>query len=78
MARVRLAKSTPFRLALLFSMVFLIIFLCAALIAIHAVRSHLLNRMDAQIQHAFSVIAGSYGESDIDDLKASVDAIARA
>jgi signal transduction histidine kinase len=73
-----LLKSTPFRMTLLLSAIFLVSLGLAAISAVQLIRQELAVRVDAALYDAFTVISQSYGDSDINDLTASVQSHARA
>lgn len=73
-----LLKSTPFRMTLLLSAIFLVSLGLAALSAVQLIRHELAVRVDATLSDTFTVISQSYGDKDINDLVASVQSHARA
>ena len=73
-----LLKSTPFRMTLLLSGIFLVSLALAAISAVQLIRQELAVRVDATLFDTFTVISQSYGDSDINDLVASVASHARA
>ena len=73
-----LLKSTPFRMTLLLSAIFLVSLALAAISAVQLIRQELAVRVDATLSDTFTVISQSYGDSDITDLIASVESHARA
>ena len=73
-----LLKSTPFRMTLLLSAIFLVSLGLAAISAVQLIWQELAVRVDAALYDAFTVISQSYGDSDINDLTASVQSHARA
>lgn len=68
MRRARFLRSTPFRLAVIFSALFISAFVASSLIAVQTVRLHLLEKLDSEIEATFSVLASSYGDNDVEDL----------
>lgn len=76
--RAELLKSTPFRLALLLSAIFIVALGLSALAAGYVIRQDLARRLDASITDTYRVIGQSLGDSDIADLVASVQSFARA
>ncbi len=65
MRRVSLARSTPFRLAALFSAVFVTIFVCSGILAIMLTQAQLAERLDLQVEQTFNITAGAYGTGDL-------------
>ncbi|BCP54872.1 two-component sensor histidine kinase [Kaistia sp. 32K] len=81
MRRARLLRSTPFRLAVIFSALFLVAFVVASLVAVQAVRQNLVAKLDRDVGETYAVLAASYGDNDIEDLIGLVQnhvAVARA
>ena len=76
--RAELLKSTPFRMTLLLSAIFLVSLAVAAGSAYQLIRQELALRVDATLTDTFAVISQSYGDNDITDLTASVESHARA
>ena len=73
MPPISILRSTPFRLALMFTFLSILTFTVSSVIIYLAVRTDLEQRLDRQINNTFSVIAASYGTKDIEDLIASVE-----
>ncbi len=72
MRRAEVWRSTPFRLALAFTALFLISIVIASGIALKLIGDDLRSRLDANLEETFSLIARTYGQGDIEDLTASV------
>lgn len=78
MRRIELLKSTPFRLALIFSGLFLASFVVAGALAYRLIRADLDERLDRTILETFQLISQSFGEGDLEDLVATVQSYAAA
>lgn len=78
MRPVELFRSTPFRLAVAFSGLFVIAVFIAGLIAYEFVQDNLRERLDRNIKETFQFIAQSYGTGDIEDLIATVQSFSAA
>ncbi len=72
-----LLRSTPFRLALTFALLFVVGFLLAGAAIYELMRADLSERLDEAVSQTYSVVAQTYSDRDIDDLIASVDSHAR-
>jgi signal transduction histidine kinase len=72
MPRFDLFKSTAFRLAMLFSGLFLISFIAAGALAYSFIQGGLAERLDRSVRDTIDIIVHSYGEGDIEDLTAIV------
>jgi signal transduction histidine kinase len=68
----RLWRSTPFRLATLFSLLFIVAFVASSFVALRAIQAHLIRRLDQDIDNTYAMLAASYGESDLEDLTQAV------
>ncbi|MCX5579629.1 sensor histidine kinase [Kaistia terrae] len=68
MRRARLLRSTPFRLAVIFSALFLVAFVVASVITVQAVRRNLVAKLDQDVGGTYAVVAASYGDNDVEDL----------
>ena len=68
MRRDKLVKSTPFRLALIFALMFVGAFLATGVIVYELVSLELQRHQDETIQETYAVIASAYGDSDLTDL----------
>lgn len=78
MRRTELLKSTPFRLALIFSGLFLVSFVVAGILAYQIIRADLDERLDRTIGETFQLISQSFGESDLEDLVSTVESYVAA
>lgn len=72
-----LLRSSPFRLAIAFGLLFVAAFLASVFVAYQSVKADLAERLDRGIEETYSVILASYGGGDLEDLIASVDAQTR-
>lgn len=70
----RLLQSTPFRVAVIVGLAFLVALVCAGAVAFELIEHELDRRADQAITDAFTVISGAYGDSDQSDLVDSVRA----
>jgi signal transduction histidine kinase len=77
MRRLDLWRSTPFRLALSFALLFVLAFLLSGLVVYQLMRGDLSERLDAAAQETFFVISAAYAGSDLEDLVATVDSHSR-
>ncbi|QIG48742.1 HAMP domain-containing histidine kinase [Nordella sp. HKS 07] len=77
MRRLDLWRSTPFRLALSFAFLVVLVFLLSGLIVYQLMRADLSARLDAAAHEAFSVISATYAGGDLEDLVAAVDSHSR-
>ena len=68
MRRDSVLRSTPFRLALAFSLMFLGAFLLTGVTVYELMKWELLRRQDQEIQQSYSVIANAYDDQDLNDL----------
>jgi signal transduction histidine kinase len=68
MPRTSLTRSTPFRLALLFSLLFIAAYFLSGLVAFKVITKELDARYAERIQQTFEIISGSYADSDLQDL----------
>ncbi|PLP58602.1 two-component sensor histidine kinase [Mesorhizobium loti] len=68
-----LLRSTPFRLALTFSAFVILAFLLAGGIVYQTMSANLNRRLDDAVRQAYSMIATTYAESDVDDLITAVN-----
>ena len=73
-----LLKSTPFRMALLLSAIFILALGLSAVVAGYVIRQELSRRLDATISDTYDIISQSLGDSDITDLVDSVQSFSRA
>ena len=68
MRQISLARSTPFRLALAFALLFVCAFLFSGLVTYKLIERELDQRYDARTQELFRVISQTYDQSDVQDL----------
>jgi signal transduction histidine kinase len=73
MHNLRLFRSTPFRLALTFAVLFLLAFIVSGGIVYRLMSVDLADRLDESIKETYSVVAATYGANDLDDLVATVE-----
>lgn len=78
MRRDNILRSTSFRLALIFSLMFISAFIVTGMIVYQLVRWELQQRQDQTIQETFAVIAAAYGDQDITDLLDTVQTYIKA
>ncbi|QND54550.1 HAMP domain-containing histidine kinase (plasmid) [Phyllobacterium sp. 628] len=72
MRHIDLFKSTPFRLAIIFAMLFIVSFLVAGIVTYQLLKRELADRLDQSIQDTYSVLTASYGDGDVTDLSDNV------
>lgn len=72
MRRARLLRSTPFRLALTFGILFIAAFLIAGAVTYELLRRELSRALDMSIRETYSVVASTYVANDLEDLTAAV------
>jgi signal transduction histidine kinase len=68
MRPANLLRSTPFRLALAFALIFLCAFLLSGLVAFDLIRKELNARYDSRTRELFQIISKTYADSDIQDV----------
>ncbi|MGV1768323.1 HAMP domain-containing sensor histidine kinase [Rhizobium rhizogenes] len=78
MRRDNILRSSSFRLALIFSLMFISAFIVTGMIVYQLVRWELQQRQDQTIQETFAVIAAAYGDQDITDLLDTVQTYIKA
>jgi signal transduction histidine kinase len=76
--RDSLLRSTPFRLALSFTLVFIASFLVAGTAVYRTMKAEFDRRQDQMIQESFTAIADSYEANDMHDLIATLEASIKA
>ena len=64
----RLFRSTPFRLAMAFALLFVCAFLLSGFVTFNLIKKELDSRYDSQTKELFQVISQTYGDSDIQDV----------
>jgi len=77
MSHARLWRSTPFRLAMTFSLVFVVGFVISGLITYQFLKQELLQELDASIVEMHTVVASTYASDDLEDLISTVNTYAR-
>ena len=68
-----LRRSTPFRLAMTFGVLFILTFVVSGAVMYHMLRTGLAHEMDASLQEMNSVIASTYAPDDMEDLIATLN-----
>ena len=71
--RPSLLRSTPFRLALTFAFLFVLVFILSGVIVYRLMSNDLARRLDESIKETYSVVALTYTEDNDDDLIATVN-----
>lgn len=69
----RLTRSTPFRLAVAFAILFVVAFVAAGTIVYQVMSSSIADRLDETVLQTYGVLATAYAQDDLEDLVASVD-----
>jgi signal transduction histidine kinase len=77
MRRFSLLRSTPFRLALTFALLFVLVFVLSGAVVYQLMSANLADRLDETIKETYSVVAATYTESDLEDLISTVDSHSR-
>lgn len=77
MRRARLWRSTPFRLAMTFGLVFVIAFVITGLVTYRFLKQELLSELDASIMEIHALLSSTYAPDDLEDLISTVDTYAR-
>lgn len=77
MRRARLWRSTPFRLAMTFGLVFVIAFVITGFVTYRFLKQELLRELDASITEIHAVVSSTYAPDDLEDLISTVNAYAR-
>ncbi|PWR23067.1 sensor histidine kinase [Zavarzinia compransoris] len=73
-----LVRSTPFRLAVTFSSLLIVVFILSGTIVYRVMSADIADRLDETIDQTFAVVAAAYGENDLEDLVAAVGSHAAA
>ena len=73
----RLLRSTPFRLALAFGLLFILALMVAGIITYQLLKRDLAQALDDSVRDTYSVVASTYSPKDPEDLVAAVEAYAR-
>jgi signal transduction histidine kinase len=76
MLRVELWRSTPFRLAITFGLVFVAAFVVTGFITYLFLKQELLQDLDRSIEEIHTVVASTYSANDLEDLVSTVNAYA--
>lgn len=71
-----LSRSTPFRLALTFGLLFVFCFVICGVVMYHMLRIGLATQMDSRLTEMNSVIASTYDAADLEDLVATLNSYA--
>jgi hypothetical protein len=77
MRRARLWRSTPFRLAMTFGMVFVIAFVITGFVTYRFLKQELLRELDASIMEIHALISSTYAADDLEDLISTVNTYAQ-
>lgn len=77
MRRLSLLRSTPFRLALTFAVLFVIAFTLSGALVYQLLRANLSDRLDQSAKETFTVVAATYAGADLEDLVATVNSHAK-
>lgn len=77
MQRASLLRSTPFRLALTFALLFVLAFVLSGAVVYRMMSADLAGRLDQSVQNTYSVVAATYAGEDTEDLIATVESHAR-
>jgi signal transduction histidine kinase len=77
MKRFRLWRSTPFRLAITFSLVFVMAFVISGFVTYQLFKQKLEQSLDRSIGEMHVVLASTYAPDDIEDLVSAVNTFAR-
>ncbi|MGJ4859669.1 ATP-binding protein [Labrys sp. La1] len=77
MRQLSLLRSTPFRLALTFAVLFIIAFILSGAVVYQLMRANLADRLDQSAKETFTVVAATYAGADLEDLIATVNSHAR-
>ncbi|MGX5843167.1 ATP-binding protein [Mesorhizobium sp. ArgA1] len=68
-----LLRSTPFRLALTFALLFVLAFILSGAIVYQLMSADLAERLDELVKETYSVVAVTYAQSDKEDLVLAID-----
>ncbi|MBA1143546.1 HAMP domain-containing sensor histidine kinase [Mesorhizobium neociceri] len=68
-----LLRSTPFRLALTFALLFVLAFILSGAIVYQLMSADLAEQLDQSVRETYSVVAVTYAENDQEDLVSAVD-----
>ncbi|MGV3549604.1 sensor histidine kinase [Rhizobium sp.] len=70
-------RSTPFRLALTFAVLFVSAFLVAGIVTYQLFKQELLDNLDRSITELHTLVSSTYGGDDLEDLTATVSTYSR-
>lgn len=70
-------RSTPFRLAVTFALMFIAAFLMAGVITYQLFKQELLDNLDRSITELHALVASTYGTDDLEDLVGTVNTYSR-
>ena len=68
-----LLRSTPFRLALTFALLFVLAFILSGAIVYQLMSADLAEQLDQSVKETYSVVAVTYAQNDQEDLVSAVD-----
>jgi signal transduction histidine kinase len=71
-------RSTPFRFAVTFTALFVVVFVLSGAIVYQVMSGEMSERLDETVWQTFTVIAASYGDNEMEDLVAAVESHAAA
>ncbi|MDQ0318457.1 signal transduction histidine kinase [Pararhizobium capsulatum DSM 1112] len=74
MRPVRLYRSTPFRLALAFGVLFVLGFLVSGLVTYQFLKRELMATLDTSVAEMYSVTTSNYAPNDMEDLVSAIEA----
>ena len=74
MHRARLYRSTPFRLALAFGLLFVVGFMISGLITYQYLKRELIGALDTSVTEMYAVTTSNYAPDDMEDLVAAIEA----
>lgn len=74
MRRARLYRSTPFRLALAFGLLFILGFLISGVITYQYLKRELTGALDTSVTEMYAVTTSNYAPNDMEDLVAAIEA----
>ncbi|OBZ95623.1 histidine kinase [Pararhizobium polonicum] len=77
MLRVKLWRSTPFRLAVTFGSMFILAFLMSGFMTYQFLKRELLGSLDRTVSEVYTVVASTYATNDLEDVIGAVDTYAR-
>ncbi|MDW5316948.1 ATP-binding protein [Rhizobium sp. PL01] len=77
MRRARLWRSTPFRLAMTFAMVFVVAFVITGFVTYRFLKQELLRELDSSILEIHALVSSTYAADDLEDLISTVNTYAQ-